>query len=133
MADGRTRLRKAALCIDIHILAEAVARLGTDILQQFRRDLHHKAGRRLDLVQHEAVSHRIREEQLLLRTGHRHIDQPSFLLQRRIAAFAHTAFAGEDPLAQIVDEHTVELQPLGGMHRHQLYDVISLIQVIVRI
>jgi hypothetical protein len=87
--------------------------------QHLFRQLAEKARRHAvaDLsVQHARL--RVREIEAAPGTGDRHVHQSPFLFQ---AVFLVRALlVRKQAFLQTGDEHGVEFQPLGGVHRHQL-------------
>ena len=57
------------------------------------------------------------EDHGLLRAGHRHVEQPALLLH--VVGRRGHRHAREEVLLHSGHEHVGELEPLGGMHRHQ--------------
>ena len=55
--------------------------------------------------------------QLLASTGDADVRQPAFFLE--LDGIGHRAVVREDAILHARDEHDVELEPLGGMQRHQ--------------
>ena len=78
-------------------------------------------------VQHAGL--RERQIQALACPGDRDVHQPPLLLQA--AEFGHRALVRKQPLLQPGDEHHVELQTLGRVHRHQLHRIVSVLRLVV--
>ena len=76
-------------------------------------------------MQHAAL--RKSEIQAAPRTGDRHVHQAALFVQ---VAAVDAVLVREQTLFQPGDEHGVELQPLGRMHRHQVQRIVAVARLV---
>ncbi|MNT38109.1 hypothetical protein D3C72_1742910 [compost metagenome] len=78
-------------------------------------------------MQHPAL--RQADVQALARAGDRHVHEAAFFFQP--GRLQDAVLVREQPFFQPGDEDGVELQALGGMHRHELDGVLALLGLVV--
>src|SRR5258708_4616145 len=95
---------------------DPLAEIGRDLLDETRHD----AVARL-AVQHAAAG--VRDVEALARARDRHVHEAALFLDA--AVLEHAVLVGEESLLQPRDEDRGELEPLGGVDRHELQRVLS--------